>query len=81
MGVLGPKVNAVELMASASVGLIRVGSVDSTGKELMDAFHFCDSSRDSEVEYDFDTSVSNIQDIIIYWVNSPGGEETLNRKI
>lgn len=57
LGLLGPKVNAVELMAS--VGLIRVGSVDSTGKELMDASHFCDSTRDSEVEYDYDTSVSN----------------------
>lgn len=59
LGLLGPKVNAFELMASASVGLIRVGSVDSTGKELIDASYFCDSTRDSEVEYDYDTSVSN----------------------
>lgn len=59
LGLLGPKVNAVGLMDSASVGLIRVGSVDSTGKELMDASHFCDSTSDSEVEYDYDTSVSN----------------------
>lgn len=59
LGLLGPKVNAVELMASASVGLIRMGSVDSTGKELMDAFHFSDSTRESEVECDYDTSVSN----------------------
>lgn len=51
--------NAVELLASTSVGLIRVGSVDNTGKELMDTSHFCDSTRDSEVEYDHDTSVEN----------------------
>lgn len=51
--------NTVELMASTSVGLIRVGSIDSTGKELMDTSHFCDSTRDSEVEYDHDKSVEN----------------------
>lgn len=49
--------NAVELMASTSVGLIRVGSVHSTGKELIGASHFCDSTRDSEVQYDSDTSI------------------------
>lgn len=49
--------NAVELMASVSVGFIMVGSIDSTGKELMDGSYFCDSTRDSEVEYDYDKSV------------------------
>ena len=51
--------NAVELMASTSVDLIRASSVDSIGKELMDTSDFCDSTRGSEVEYDCDTSVEN----------------------
>lgn len=73
--------NAVELMASTSVGLIRVGSVHSTGKELMDASHFCDSTRDSEVGYVVIQVYKIMQDTLIYWVNAPGREETLNRQI
>lgn len=49
--------NAVELMASTSVDLIRASSVDRTGKELMDTSDFCDSTRGSEVECDYDTIV------------------------
>lgn len=51
--------NAVELMASTSVDLIRASSVDRTGKEVMDTSDFCDSIRGSEVQYDYDTSVEN----------------------
>lgn len=51
--------NAVELMASSSVDLIRASSVDRTGKELMDTSDFCDSTRSSEVQCDYDTSVQN----------------------
>lgn len=80
LGLRGLKMNAVELMASASVGLIRVGSVDRTGKELMDASHFYDSTRESEVGYDYDTSVSNNTGYDILGECS-GGEETFNRKI
>lgn len=51
--------NAVELMASTSVDLIRSSSLDRTRKQLMDTSDFCDSTRGSEVEYDHDTSIEN----------------------
>lgn len=51
--------NAVELMASTSVDLIRASSADRTGKELMDTSDFCDSTRGLEVQYDYDTSIEN----------------------
>lgn len=39
--------------------LVRSSSVDSTGKELMGSSGFCDGTRGSQVEYDYDTSVGN----------------------
>lgn len=47
--------NSSELTASTAVGLIRAVEVNSTGKELMDTSGFCDSTRDLDVEYNFDT--------------------------
>ncbi|XP_062439685.1 AN1-type zinc finger protein 6 isoform X1 [Rhea pennata] len=48
-----------DLQAPTSVDLIKTISIDSTGKELMDTSDFRDSTRDSEAECDYDTSIEN----------------------